>query len=511
MNLMREKLESIEEDRNKFILGGGAAEIEKQHAKGRLTARERLDKLLDPGSFRDVDLWSDAFKSGLEDEEIQTPGDGVAAGSGEINGRPVFVWAQDATVLNGTMAEIHMAKIIRVMEKALTEMVPVIGIYDSEGMRMTSRLTAHASCSPGTMMRFQTLSSGVIPQISLIMGPCIGPAALSAMLADFVFMVKDTSHMHVAPAPEGATGEETGKAAMHASESGCCDVLADDEEDCLKKCRELLAFLPQNNTGKPPVLETDDDPERMTEELLDMVPAEANKWFEMRNVIKKIVDDEIYFEVKKDYARNLTVGFSSFNGKPVGIIANNSVWKAGCQDTHTAEKQARFTRFCDAFNIPLVYLADCPAFFPSVEEEHKGILRHGCMVVHATAEANVPKISIFIRKLYGGAALVMPSNINKTDRMLAWPSVQRGLMGAAEMASVLFKGDMKRADSPEEQQKVREKGIKRMEQAIDRFTKVSNEDFIDPRHTRSAIIRSLKFTANKTQERPARKHENINL
>ena len=511
MNLMRQKLQAIEAERQRLRLGGGLAEIEKQHSKGKLTARERIDKLLDPDSFQEIDLWWGAYRIGFEIDEVEVPGDAVVAGYGEVRGRPIYVWAQDATVLGGTMAEVHMAKIVRVMEKALTERVPIVGIYDSEGMRLPSQVAAHGHCSLGTMMRFQTLSSGVIPQISLIMGPCTGGAALSAMLADFAFMVRNTSYMHVAPPPEGKTGEEIGEARMHSRVSGNCDVLADNDEDCLEKCQELLSFLPQNNTQKPPIVDTGDDPNRQAEDLLDIVPAETSKWFDMRDVIRRVADNGYYLEIKRDYAPNLSVGFARFGGETAGIIANNTIWRGGCEDTSSSDKHGRFTRFCDAFNIPIVYFTDCPAFYPSVEEEQQGILRHGCMVIHSTAEATVPKITLYIRKCFGGANLAMPCNILKTDRMLAWPSVERGVMGAPELASVAYKGRIDRAKTPEEKERIMKEGTKRMQKTVERFSRVTNEDIIDPRQTRPALIRALKVVANKKQERPERKHENINL
>ncbi len=511
MATMREKLQAIETARERFKLGGGLPEIEKQHAKGKLTARERIDKLLDPGSFQEVDPWSGAYKTGFDIDATEIPGDAVVVGYGEINGRPIYLWAQDATLMGGTIAEIHIAKIVRVMEKALTEMVPIIGIYDSEGPRIQNLVLAHEYCTFGTMMRFQTTSSGVIPQISLIMGPCTGSMALSAALSDFVFMVRNTSYMHVAPPPPDVESEKYGEARMHSRASGGCDVLADNDEECLQKCKQLLGFLPANDLQKPLVVDTGDDPNRCDEELMDIVPVESSKWFDMREVIKRVVDNGYYFELKKDYAMNLSVGFSRFDGQTVGIIANNSIWRGGCEDTRSADKHARFTRFCDAFNIPLVYFADCPAFFPSIEEERLGILRHGTMVIHSTAEATVPKISIYVRKVYGGAQLAMPANAQKADRILAWPSVERGVMGPEGLAAVMFKGRLDRAENPEERDKMWKAAVKRMEQAVGRFSRVSNEDYIDPRRTRPVIIKALKCVANKKMERPERKHENINL
>ena len=511
MDTMIDKLEAINKERQELRLGGGLAEIEKQHSKGKLTARERIEKLLDPGSFEEIDLWTSAYKTGFDIDAVPTPGDGVITGYGEENGHPIYIWSQDATVLGGTTAQWHLAKIIRVMEKALTERVPIVGIYDSEGPRIENMICDYAQCTIGTMMKFQTISSGVIPQISLIMGPCTGGLALLAPLSDFVFMVKNKSYMHVAPPPPGLSGEEYGGASMHSRTSGNCDVLAEDDEDCLRKCRELLAFLPQNNEQKPSLVNTGDDSARTAEDLLELVPADSSKWFDMREVIKRVVDNGHYFEIKKDFARNLTVGFARFSGQTVGIIANNAVWLAGCMDTNSSSKYARFVRFCDAFNIPIVYLADCPAFIPSVDEERSGILRHGTTTIHAVAEVTAPKISVYVRKVWGGAQLIMPCNVLKSDRILSWPTVERGVMGPEAMAAVMFKGRIDRAKTPEEKQGIRQTGVEIMEKAVERYNKVTTEEFIDPRETRPAIIRALKCLANKKQERPPRKHENINL
>lgn len=511
MATMYEKLQAIETERERREIGGGPAELEKQHQKGKLTARERLDGLLDPGTFQEIDLWSDAYKTGFDIDETDIPGDAVIAGWGEVDDRPIYVWAQDATLMGGTMAEIHIAKIVRVMEKALLERVPIVGIYDSEGVRVENAVTAHAHCTFGTMMRFQTISSGVIPQIALVMGPCIGGAAISAALSDFTFMVRNTSYMHVAPPPSGMKSEEYGEARMHARVSGNCDVLAANDEDCLQRCKELLAFLPSNNKDRPPIIDTGDDPNRTDEELMEIVPAESAKWFDMREIIKHVADNGYYFETRKDYAQNLSVGFVRFDGQPAGIIANNSIWRGGCEDVKSSDKHARFTRFCDAFNIPIVYFADCPAFFPSIEEERMGILRHGTMVIHSTSEVTAPRISIFVRKVYGGATLAMPSNFSKVDRMLAWPTVERGVMGPEGLAAVMYKGRLDRAQTPEERKEIWQEAVKRMDQTVERFSRIANEDYIDPRQTRPLIIKSLKCAANRTLERPARKHENINL
>jgi acetyl-CoA carboxylase carboxyltransferase component len=511
MTTLNEKLARIEADRAERVLGGGTDEIEKQHNKNRLTARERIDLLLDQNTFQELDLWFDAYRTGFDIDNETSPGDGVVVGWGEVNGYPVYVWAQDATVLDGTMAEVHFRKIVTVMERALRERIPIIGIYDSMGIRIQNAIKQHSHYSFGSMMRFQTLSSGVIPQVSLVMGPCSGGAALSAALADFVFMVRDTSYMHVAAVPPGTTSEKTGDPKTHFQMAGTCDVLASNDEECIQKCRELLGYVPANNTLTPPVSDTNDPPDRIEEELMEIVPVDTSKFFDMRKVIEKVVDNGTYFEIKKMYATNLSVGFARFNGQAVGIIANNSMSKGGTMDVDSSDKHARFTRFCDAFNIPLIYFADTPGFLPSAEQEKRGILRHGTMVIHATSEVTVPQITVFVRKCFGGAQLAMPTEWLQADRGIAWPSVSRGVMGAPGLMSILWRKKIQSAATPEEADRLRKEGIEVMEKTVERYTRISNDDFIDPRRTRSYLIQALKCTENKQQERPWRKHENMNL
>jgi len=515
MLTFREKFEEMSKTIERLRQGGGAKEIEKIHQRGKLTARERIRKLFDPDTFQEIDLFKGAYMTGTDLDETEVPGDAVITGFGEVNGRSVYVWAQDATVLGGSMASNHLRKIVTIMEKALRERVPIVGIYDSEGMREHDLIHAHGHFSPGAMMHFQTLSSGVIPQISLVMGNCKGIAAISARLADFVFMVKDTSFMHAAPTPgigDMSAGSETiGDASMHARQSGCCDVLADSDEECLEKCKLLLGLLPTNNEEKAPIIDNGDDPERILEDIMDVVPANSRKVFDMREVIKRVVDNGFYLEMEREYAHNLTTGFARLDGRSVGILANNSAWKAGCMDVDTSGKHARFTRACDAFNIPIIYFSDCPAFLPSSKEERRGILRHGCMVIHATSEATVPKINVIVRRLYGGSCLVMPINWTKADRFIAWPIVERGTMGAPALARITYLGKIKRAETEEEKDRIFKDGVKLMEKRVIAHSLETNEDIIDPRDTRKFIIRSLRCTQFKKQTRPSRKHENMNL
>jgi len=508
-----EKWEEISETINRLKLGGGAEAIEKVHQEGKLTARERIDKLLDPGTFQEIDLFKGAYLTGFDSDEIEVPGDGVITGYGEVDGRSIYVWAQDATVLGGTMASNHIRKIVGLMEKALWAKAPIVGIYDSVGDRVQDLVNAHGHFTQGSMMYFQTLSSGVIPQISLVMGGCKGSTAISARLADFVFMVKGSSSMQAgyAPASSGEGAKNIGSSIVHSKWSGCCDILTATDEECLEKCRTLLGLLPANNEEKAPVVNTGDDPERTLDDIMDVVPAEEKVVFDMREVIKRVADNGFYFEVAEDYSRNLTTGFLRLNGQAVGVIANNSIWKAGCMDVDSSNKHAKFTRTCDAFNIPLIYFSDCPAFLPSGKEERKGILRHGCMVIHATSEATVPKINVIVRRLYGGSSLVMPVNFTKADRYVAWPTVARGIMGAPALARVTYMGKIKRAKTEEEKEKIYQDGLKLMVKRVLAHSIDTNEDIIDPRETRKFLINALKSTRFKKQERPPRKHENMNL
>ena len=509
----QEKWEEVSSNINRLKLGGGEEAIKRVHQEGKLTARERINRLLDPGTFNEFNLFTGAYSTGFDLDETEVPGDAVITGYGEVDGRGIYVWAQDATVLGGSMGSNHFRKIVDLMEKALLTKAPIVGIYDSEGIRVQDLVNAHGHFTQGSMMHFQTLSSGVIPQISLIMGDCKGSMAISARLADFVFMVKGSSSMQAGSVLPSSRedGKNIGSPIVHSKWSGCCDILASTDEECLEKCRSLLGFLPTNNEKKAPVVNTGDDPERTLDDIMDIVPAKETVVFDMREVIKRVADNGLYFEVGEDYARNLSTGFLRLNGQPVGVIANNSIWKAGCMDVDSSNKHAKFTRTCDAFNIPIIYFSDCPAFLPSGKEERNGILRHGCMVIHATCEATVPKINIIVRRLFGGAVLVMPVNWTKADRYVAWPIVSRGGMGAPALTRVTYLGRIKRAETEEEKEKIFQEGVKVMEKRVLVHSIDTNEEIIDPRDTRKFIINALKSTQFKKQERPPRKHDNMNL
>jgi acetyl-CoA carboxylase carboxyltransferase component len=443
----------------------------------------------------------------------QAPSDAVAAGYGTVNGRPLYVWSQDATVLGGTMGTMHARKITMIMEKAIHARVPIVGIIDSEGARVEDAIQYYRFFSPESLVYFQTMASGVIPQISLIMGPCVGEMAISASLADFVFMVNKTGYMHVAPPPAGKSREETGDALVHARDTGCCDVLAENDEECLQTCRELLSYLPSHNREKPPVVNTGDDPNRREEELLGIAPFDTKKSFSMHRIIHLIVDESKFFELKPLWADNLITGFGRLGGQTAGFIANNSQSLGGSLTLDAADKMARFVRFCDAFNIPLIWLADTPAFLPSVEEETRGLIRHGCKVVFSNTEASVPQITIAIRKLYGGGSVAMPGTALGGDIMVGWPTVERGLMGAEAAVAIIYKKEL-RALREKDDAALRERHAQRaseMQQSLKSLEREWVQEFIDPRDTRPFLINALKTFAKREEERPRRKHENIRL
>lgn len=511
MSVISEKLCELEKKKIIRYKGSGLADIEKVYAAGKMTARERINLLIDPGTFEEIDHWSDTYQYFEFEDEVQIPGDALVAGWGEIDGRPVCIWAQDPSLFDGSMAEVHIAKILRVMEKALNRRVPIIGIYDSEGYRLQSALMAKNYCNYSSMMRYQTISSGVIPQIALVMGPCVGGAALSAPLADFIIMVKETSFLHLNPIPEGMEREEFGGARMHAVKSGTCAVLTKNDADCINKCKELLSYLPQNCQAKTPLVTTQDDPNRAVKEIMEFFPDSSAKAYDMRKIIKMFADDKKYYEIQTDYAPNLTIGFARFNGQSVGIIANNPRYTGGIFDNKSSDKFSRFTRFCDAFNLPLVYFSDSPGFLPSVPEEHGGILRHGCQVIHATSEVTSGKIHIVLRKLYGGAGLAMPGNYCRPDNIWGWPTAERGHMGADASVQVMFKGKIDRAESPEEKARIIKEATEKMNMLVERQGLVAHEEIIDPRQTRALIIKALKAQESLANYWPERKHENINM
>ena len=511
MGEVEQKVKEIKERQEQLKLGGGITSIEGQHSKGKLTARERIDKLLYSGSFQEIELQTGSVETGFDIDKEAYPADGVAVGYGKINGQPIFVWSQDATVLGGTMANVHCRKIVMVMEKALQARIPIIGMVDSEGMRAEDVIHYPQFYSPERMSYFQVISSGVIPQIILVMGPCTGELAICTQLADFVFLVRNTSYTHVSEPPEGITAEELGSSWMHARTTGCYDVFCEDDEDCLKKCRTLLSFLPANNDKKPPIIDTKDDPNRCEEELLELVPLDGNKPYSMYKLISLIADNGEFFELKRYWAQNLITGFIRLGGQTVGLIANNPQNRAGCLTLDAADKMTRLVRFCDAFNIPLLWLCDTPAFLPAVEEETRGLIRHGAKMISANSEATVPQITVVIRKAYGGGNLAMPGILLGGDLAVCWPQLDRGLMGVGGAVAILHKKELESIADETQREKQRQLRIAEISRRAAIARTESSQIHIDPRDTRPFLIKAFKTLANRKETLPARKHENFRV
>jgi len=508
---MEAKLEAFNKEKI-LIEQGDPDAVKRQHDSGKLTARERVTKLMDPGSFEELDLWHRPYETGFEIGEETGRGDGVVIGYGLMDKRPMTIWAQDATVMGGTVGTVHARKINMIMENALNARTPIVAIFDSGGLRAHDVIQYPEFYSTSAMARFQTLSSGVIPKISLIMGPCTSDLAIIAALGDFVFMVKNTSYMHLMSPPQGATDHEIGDAwNVHAKLSGCCDVLAENDDECLLKCRELLSYLPLNNMEKPPVMDTGDDSERREDELLELVPVDSSKPYSMYKLISLVVDKGEFFEIRRYWARNLIAGFARLNGKSVGIIANNPQDKGGCMTLDAADKMSHFVRFCDAFSIPCIWLSDTPAFLPAVDEERRGLIRHGSGMILANTEATVPRITVFIRKAYGGGRLAMPGQFLMGDLQVAWPTYEPGLMGAEGAVSIIYRKELTAIEDEKAREEQKKKRVEEMQWGLDMLLRESAQKFIDPRDTRPFLIKAIKWLENRQQCLPQKKHENIRL
>lgn len=518
---MRQKLEELAQRRANLTQGGGPNQVERQHQKGKLTARERIAMLLDPDSFVELDLWAKSRMTGFDIDERELPGDGVVTGYGDVYGRRVYVYAQDFTILAGTMGSVGGKKILKVMQRALESRVPCIGLVDSGGVRVQDAVTRSLFDGFPSMFYYHTLSSGVIPQITLMMGPCAAGAAYSPALTDFVFMVKDTSSMYVASPTLIKTAQfvdigeqELGGSLVHSTISGCCDLVPENDEDALLKTRDLLSFLPSSNTEPPPVYQSDDDPNRRDGDLLDIVPADISQPYDMHEVILRLVDSKHFFELKPAFAPNMITGFGRLDGHTVGIVANNPQALAGTIDINASVKEARFIRFCDAFNIPLVFLVDTPAYLPGVEQEHGGILRHGSKVLHAIAEATVPMITVYIRKAYGGGNHAMCTEPLGSDLLLAWPTAQLGLMSPEGAVAIIYRKELANDSNPRELQKQRLEEYKATFGEFPYHAAAMQwvDEIIDPRDTRPMLINALRGLAKKKKDdRPWKKHGNIPL
>ena len=495
--------------------GGGAERRERQHREGKLAVRERVELLLDEGTFEEIDKLIEHRCRDFGMDQQVIPGDGLVTGYGLINGRPAYVFAQDFTVFGGSLSETNAIKICKVMDLALKTGAPVIGLNDSGGARIQEGVLSLAGYAD--IFLRNTLASGVVPQISAVMGPCAGGAVYSPAITDFIFMVADTSYMFVTGPDviktvthEDVTKEELGGAMTHNSKSGVGHFIAADDKECVQMIRELLSFLPQNNRESPPRRTSTDPIDRADPELDRIVPAESNQPYEMKDVIHRVVDDADFFEVHQHFAKNIIVGFARLDGRPVGIVANQPAYLAGCLDIDSSVKGARFVRFCDAFNIPLVTFEDVPGFLPGTGQEFGGVIRHGAKLLYAYAEATVPKITVITRKAYGGAYCVMGSKHLRTDVNLAWPTAEIAVMGAEGAVNIVYRRELANGDAGLRAQKVAEFN--------DRFASpfVAAErgfvdDVIEPRETRARLIRCLRMLENKVDTMPRRKHGNIPL
>jgi acetyl-CoA carboxylase carboxyltransferase component len=517
MKTTREKLEELHQLREQALIGGGKQRIEAQHKKGKLTARERLDLLLDPDTFQELDMFATHRTTdfGLADQKVL--GDGVVTGYGKIDGRLVYFFSQDFTVFGGSLSEAHAEKICKIMDLAMKNGAPVIGLNDSGGARIQEGVVSLGAYAD--IFLRNTLASGVIPQISAIMGPCAGGAVYSPAITDFIFMVEGTSHMFVTGpnvlktvTHEEVTFEELGGAGVHNATSGVAHFSMPSEAECLHAIRTLLGYLPANNLDDPPILDSDDPASRIDEDLDDIVPDNPNRPYDMKDVIRRIFDRHSFFEVQEHWAKNIIVGFARLSGRSVGIVAQQPAVLAGVLDINSSDKGARFVRFCDCFNIPIVTLEDVPGFLPGVAQEHGGIIRHGAKLLYAYCEATVPKVTVITRKAYGGAYDVMSSKHVRGDINYAWPTAEIAVMGVDGAVNIIFKDEIEQAEDPD---------VKRQELVNYYIEKFANpyiaagrgyvDEVIEPRHTRAKLIAALDMLKNKRDTNPPKKHGNIPL
>lgn len=510
---MQNIIEQLEQKRAAARLGGGQRRIDAQHKKGKLTARERLEILFDPGSFEEWDMFveHDCHDFGMDENKV--PGDGVITGHGLINGEPVFAFSQDFTVFGGALSAAHARKICKVMDQAMKVGAPVIGLNDSGGARIQEGVASLAGYAD--VFQRNVMASGVVPQISMVMGPCAGGAVYSPAMTDFIFMVKDSSYMFVTGPEvvktvthEDVTHEDLGGALTHSGKSGVADHAFEDDVEALLQLRRFMGFIPSSNLKRPPVRTSSDPGDRDIFSLDTLVPDNPNKPYDMKELIHKIVDDGEFFETQPDFAQNIIVGFGRLEGHPVGVVANQPMVLAGCLDIESSRKAARFVRFCDCFNIPIVTFVDVPGFLPGTQQEYGGIIKHGAKLLFAYAEATVPKLTVITRKAYGGAYDVMSSKHLRGDINYAWPNAEIAVMGAKGAVEIIFRQD--RDDE--------EKIAARTQEYSDKFANpfvASSLGFIDdvivPHGTRRRLCRALRMLRDKKLENPWKKHSNIPL
>ncbi len=517
VEIMEDRLEQLRRLRAEAQQGGGPERIAQQHAKGKLTARERLELLLDKGSFREVDPFVTTRVTDFGLAERRYLGDGVVTGWGTIDGRLVYVYAQDFTVLGGSLGEGHARKIVKIMDMAMKNGAPLIGLNDSGGARIQEGVLSLGGYAD--IFLRNVMLSGVVPQISAILGPCAGGAVYSPALTDFIFMVRGTSYMFItgpdvvkAVTHEEVTFEQLGGADVHTTISGVAHFAADTEADLFYMIRKLLSYLPSNNMEDPPYVPNSDDPLRTEERLNTIVPDDPTRPYDIKEVIRLIVDNGDFFEVQPDYAPNIVIGFARLGGHSVGIVANQPAVLAGVLDIKASEKAARFVRFCDAFNIPIITFEDVPGFMPGVAQEHGGIIKAGAKLLYAYAEATVPKITVITRKAYGGAYCVMNSRHLRADLVLAWPTAELAVMGPEGAVNIIFRREIAEAPDPE---------ARRAELVAEYRAKFANpyvaasygfvDDVIEPKETRPRLINALEMLQNKRDQNPPKKHGNIPL
>ena len=510
---MKDIIRLLEEKRRKAQEGGGKKRIDAQHKKGKLTARERIDILLDKDSFEEWDMFVEHRSTDFGMEKNKVPGDGVVTGHGLINGRQVFVFSQDFTVFGGSLSEAHANKIVKIMEKAMQVGAPVIGLNDSGGARIQEGVDSLAAYAK--VFEQNVLASGVIPQISVIMGPCAGGAVYSPAMTDFIFMVNKTSYMFVTGPEvvktvthEDVTHEELGGASTHTTKSSVADGSFKNDIIALKEIRRLFDFIPSSFREKPPLIKTNDKPSRTETTLNTIVPRNSNKPYDMKEVINKIIDDEDFFEIQENYAKNIITGFARMDGQPIGIVANQPLVLAGCLDIDSSRKAARFVRFCDCFNIPIITFVDVPGFLPGTKQEYGGIIKHGSKLLFAYIEATVPKITIITRKAYGGAYDVMSSKHLRGDVNYAWPTAEIAVMGPKGAVEIIFRDDLKNKKKIDQRtEEYREKFANPFIAGARGFI----DDIIRPAGTRARICKALKMLKNKFLKNPPKKHNNIPL
>lgn len=512
-----DKISDLNARKRKAAIGGGEDRIEKQHAAGKKTARERIQMLMDPSSFVEIDSFVETRSVEFDMQKKRLPGDGVVTGYGTVNGRLVYVSSQDFTVIGGSLGEMHAKKITKVMDMAMKMGAPFISINDSGGARIEEGIDALSGF--GEIFFRNTIASGVIPQISVIMGPCAGGAVYSPAITDFVFMVEKSSQMFItgpqvikAVTGEDVTFEELGGALTHNSVSGVAHFQSSSEEECFKDIKRLLSFLPDNNLSDSELYDNTDDLNRIALELNEIIPDEPNKPYDMLSIIAAVVDNGDFLEVQAGFAKSIVIGFGRVNGCSIGIIANQPKVNAGVLDVNSSDKAARFVRFCDSFNIPIVTFTDVPGYLPGVTQEHNGIIRHGAKLLFAFSEATVPKINVIVRKAYGGAYIAMNSKHLGADIVFAWPSAEIAVMGPDGAANIIFKRDIAASDDPitfraEKIQEYRDKFSNPYVAASRGYV----DDVIEPSTTRLRIADALEMLSSKRETRPAKKHGNIPL